>query len=209
VLPWHTRRVRVAELADALAAAASACDKIALDVVLLAQTEVGEVSEAAGGGSSTMPQKRNTTRAAIARACARGVHAAAGVLADGEYEHERAAGAWHAEWGALSDALALAGGAASAIHECLDGLEVHVDRMRENMTPALVAERVAFALAESLGREDAQRLAGDAFAGGDPRAALAAHFDAAELDALLDPTMYVGSADAFVDRALAFHRSSE
>jgi 3-carboxy-cis,cis-muconate cycloisomerase len=208
VLPWHTRRVRVAELADALAAAAAACDKIALDVVLLAQTEVGEVSEAAGGGSSTMPQKRNATRAAVARACARRVHAAAGVLTDGEYEHERAAGAWHAEWGALSDALALAGGAAAAVRECLDGLEVHVDRMRENMTPALVAERVAFALAESLGREDAHRCAGEAFASGDPRAALASHFDAVELDALLDPATYVGSADAFVDRALALHRSS-
>ena len=208
VLPWHTRRVRVAELADALAAAASACDKIGLDVVLLAQTEVGEVSEAAGGGSSTMPQKRNTTRAAIARACARGVHAAAGVLTDGEYEHERAAGAWHAEWGALSDALALAGGAAAAIHECLDGLEVHSDRMRENMTPALVAERVAFALAESLGREEAHRVAGEAFSSGDPRAGLASYLDAAELDALLDPTTYVGSADAFVDRALALHRGS-
>jgi 3-carboxy-cis,cis-muconate cycloisomerase len=206
VLPWHTRRVRVAELGDALAAVAAACDKIAIDVVLLGQTEIGEVSEAIGGASSTMPQKRNTTRAAIARACARGVHAAAGVLTAGEYEHERAAGAWHAEWGALSDALALAGGASAAMHECLDGLEVHVERMRANMSPGLVAERVAFALAEKFGREEAHSLVGDAFAGGDPRAALASHLDAAELDALLDPTTYLGSADAFVDRALALYR---
>ena len=169
VLPWHTRRVRVAELGAALGAAASACDKIGLDVALLAQTEVGEVSEAPGGGSSTLPQKRNTTRATIARACARGVHAACGLLTDGEYEHERAAGAWHAEWAALSDALALAGGAAAAIRECLDGLEVHADRMRANLSPALVAERVAFALAEKLGREEAHAVVGEAFAGGDPR----------------------------------------
>jgi 3-carboxy-cis,cis-muconate cycloisomerase len=206
VLPWHTRRVRVAELGDALAAVAAACDKAALDVVLLGQTEIGEVSEVAGGGSSTMPQKRNTTRATIARACARGVHAAAGVLTAGEYEHERAAGAWHAEWGALSDALALAGGAAAAIRECLDGLEVHADRMRANMSPGLVAERVAFALAEKLGREEAHALVSEAFAGGDPRAALASHLDAAALDGLLDPTTYLGSADAFVDRALALYR---
>ena len=206
VLPWHTRRVRVAELGAALAAAAQACDKVGLDVTLLAQTEVGEVSEAIGGGSSTLPQKRNATRAAIARACARGVHAQAAVLAAGEYEHERAAGAWHAEWGALSDALALAGGAAAAIRECLDGLEVHADRMRANMSPALVAERVAFALAETLGREEAHALAGEAFASGDPRAALAPHLDAARLDDLLDPTTYLGSAEAFVDRALALYR---
>jgi len=208
VLPWHARRVRVAELGAALAAAAQACDKIGLDVSLLAQTEVGEVSEARGGGSSTMPQKRNATRAAIARACARGVHAHAGVLAAGEHEHERAAGAWHAEWGALSDALALAGGAAAAIRECLDGLEVHAERMHANMSPALVAERVSFALAGTLGRERAHELVGEAFAGGDPRAALAAHLDAAQLDELLDPTTYLGSAKAFVDRALALYRST-
>jgi 3-carboxy-cis,cis-muconate cycloisomerase len=211
VLPWHTRRVRVAELGDALGAAAAACDKIGLDVALLAQTEVAEVSEAPGGGSSTLPQKRNAIRATIARACARGVHAAAGVLADGEYEHERAAGAWHAEWGALSDALALAGGAAASIRECLDGLEVHADRMRANLSPALVAERVAFTLAVKLGREEAHALVGEAFAGGDPREALAALLgpavDGAELDELLDPATYLGSAEAFVDRALALYRA--
>jgi len=142
-LPWHAHRGRVAELAGALAAVASASAKIALDVVLLAQTEVGEVSEAAGGGSSTMPQKRNPARAVLARACARGVHAQVPVLTDGEHELERAAGAWHAEWNALSEALALAGGAAAAIRDCLDGLEVHADRMRANLSDGLLAERDA------------------------------------------------------------------
>jgi 3-carboxy-cis,cis-muconate cycloisomerase len=111
--------------------------------VLLAQTEVGEVSEVEGGASSTMPHKRNPARAVLARACARGVHAQVPVLTDGEYELERAAGAWHAEWNALSESLALAGGAAAAIRDCLDGLEVHSDRMRANMTDELFAERDA------------------------------------------------------------------
>jgi len=142
-LPWHAHRGRVAELAGALGAVGSASAKIGLDVVLLAQTEVGEVSEAEGGGSSTMPQKRNPARAVLARACARGVHAQVPVLTDGEYELERAAGAWHAEWNALSESLALAGGAAAAIRDCLDGLEVHSDRMRANMTDELFAERDA------------------------------------------------------------------
>ena len=74
------------------------------------------------------------------------------------------------------------------------------------MSSGLVAERVAFALAAKLGREEAHALVGEAFAGGDPRAALASHFDSAELDELLDPTTYLGSADAFVDRALALYR---
>jgi len=142
-LPWHAHRGRIAELAGALGSIAAAAAKIGLDVVLLAQTEVGEVAEAEGGGSSTMPQKRNPARAVRARACARGVHAQVPVLTHGEHELERAAGAWQAEWNALSEALALAGGAAAAIRDCLDGLEVHVDRMRANMSDGLFAERDA------------------------------------------------------------------
>ena len=133
----------MAELAGALGAVASASAKIGLDIVLLAQTELGEVSEADGGRSSTMPQKRNPVRAVLARACARGVQAQIPLLTDGEHELERAAGAWQAEWNALSEALALAGGAAAAIRGCLDGLQVHADRMRANMGEGLLAERNA------------------------------------------------------------------
>jgi 3-carboxy-cis,cis-muconate cycloisomerase len=82
-------------------------------------------------------------RAVLARACARSVRAQVAVLAAGEHEHERAAGAWHAEWNALSEALALTGGATAAIRECLEGLDVHAERMRANMTPGLFAERDA------------------------------------------------------------------
>ena len=140
-VPWHALRGPVAGLGAALHGAASACAKIGLDVVLLAQTEVAEVAEAAGGASSTMPHKRNPANAVRARACARIVHANAGVLGGGEHEHERAAGAWQAEWTALSEALAHAGGAAAAACECLEGLEVFPDRMRGNMTPDLYSER--------------------------------------------------------------------
>jgi 3-carboxy-cis,cis-muconate cycloisomerase len=153
-LPWHTQRAPVRRLAGALAGTAAACAKIGLDVVLLAQTELGEVSEGSGGGSSTMPHKRNPVRAVLARACARGVRAQIAVLAAGEHELERAAGAWHAEWGALSEALALTGGASAAIRECLDELEVHPERMRGNMTPDLFAERDALLERGVLARSD-------------------------------------------------------
>jgi 3-carboxy-cis,cis-muconate cycloisomerase len=145
-LPWHAHRAPVAALGGALAGAAAAAAKIGLDVVLLAQTEVGEVAEAEGGGSSTMPQKRNPTRAVLARACAPGVRAQVAVLAAGEHEHERAAGAWHAEWGALTEALALTGGAAAAISDCLEGLQVDAARMRANMSSGVYAERDAFGI---------------------------------------------------------------
>jgi 3-carboxy-cis,cis-muconate cycloisomerase len=136
-LPWHADRRPVAELGAALAIAAGAVEKVALDIVLLAQTEVGEVAEASDGGrggSSAMPHKRNPIGAIRARAAARAVRAAAGVLLEAMAgEHERAAGAWHSEWRALSDALANTGGAAWSLHEALDGLTVDPDRMRANL----------------------------------------------------------------------------
>jgi 3-carboxy-cis,cis-muconate cycloisomerase len=174
-VPWHAQRAPVRRLAGALGGTAAACAKIGLDVVLLAQTELGEVSEASVGASSTMPHKRNPVRAVLARACARGVRAQLAVLAAGEHELERAAGAWHAEWGALSEALALTGGATTAIRECLDGLEVHPERMRANLTPELLAERDAFLERGVIDRADDD---------------------------------YLGSASAFVDRALARYRSA-
>jgi 3-carboxy-cis,cis-muconate cycloisomerase len=171
IIPWHTRRLPVAELGAALSVAAGFLGKIALDVVLLAQTEVGEVREAAAGGSSTMPHKRNPVGSTLARACALQAQAAAGVLmAALVQEHERAAGAWHAEWGALSDALALTGGAAAWMNQALEGLEVDAERMRANIREETLAEAARFGI---------------------------------EADT---PDEYLGSASAFVDRALAFYR---
>jgi 3-carboxy-cis,cis-muconate cycloisomerase len=138
-LPWHGARGRVAELGAALAVAAGAVEKIALDVVLLSQTEVAEVSEP-GGGSSAMPHKRNPASAVRARAAARSVRAAAGVMLEAMAgEHERAAGAWQSEWTALADALAGTGGAAWAVRESLEGLTVDPERMRANLRPELLA----------------------------------------------------------------------
>jgi 3-carboxy-cis,cis-muconate cycloisomerase len=145
-LTWHSDRVPVAKLGAALAIAAGACAKIALDVQLLAQTEVGEVREAGGGASSTMPHKRNPVASTLARACATGAEAAALVLIRGvgAQEHERAAGAWHAEWRAVSDALALAGSAAAWTRAALEGLEVDTERMRANIRAETLSEAERF-----------------------------------------------------------------
>ena len=132
-VPWHAHRRPLRAVAGALVDSAAAAAKIGGDVVLLAQDEIGEVAPRDGGRSSAMPHKRNPVDAVLARACARLVHANATVLYDGEYELDRAAGAWHAEWPALSAALAYAGGAAAAARACLENLDVRVDRMRENV----------------------------------------------------------------------------
>src|SRR3954447_3736623 len=145
-LPWHANRMLPATLGAALAIAAGALGKIALDVELLAQTEVGEVSSGSGE-SSSMPYKRNPVEAIRARVCARRVQAAAGLLIGGvpDNEHERAAGAWQAEWTPLSEALACTGGGAAAAREMLDGMQVHPERMRDNLGDSDPAPHVAAA----------------------------------------------------------------
>ena len=121
-VPWHTNRTRIAELGGALETASGVLAKIGLDIALLAQTEVGEVREWPGGGSSTLPQKRNPVRSTLARASAQLASGHASVLArSAVQEHERAAGAWQAEWTALSGALAFTGGAAWAIADAVGG----------------------------------------------------------------------------------------
>ena len=117
-----------------LGAAAGAIAKPAGDVVLLAQTEVGEVREAAPGRSSSMPHKRNPVAAVSARACARQAPGlVATLLAAMEQEHERAAGAWHAEWAPLRALLVATGSAAAWLRTCLEGLQVDAGRMAANV----------------------------------------------------------------------------
>jgi 3-carboxy-cis,cis-muconate cycloisomerase len=224
VVPWHTTRLRVAGLGGVLALAAGVAHKLALDVVLMAQTEVAEVAEpqdGGRGGSSTLPHKRNPVLSVVAAACARQVPPLAQTLgAAMSQEHERAAGAWHAEWETLSDALALTGGAVAAMREVTEGLQVYPDRMRENLDATeglLLAEKVTTVAAEKLGRLEAHELVQAAARrtadGGKPfREELLAEPDLREVlspeevDAALDPAGYLGSAEAFVQRALNFYR---
>jgi 3-carboxy-cis,cis-muconate cycloisomerase len=217
VLPWHTRRLRIGQLGAGLALAAGAVEKIALDVKLMAQTEVGELAESSAGGrggSSTLPHKRNPVGSALAIACAHGVRGAASeLIAVQAQEHERAGGAWQAEWDALSRALSLTGGAAAALREALDGLEVHPERMQANLelTGGLLMTE---AVAARLDRPDAKAVVGEvalaAAESGQPlREALVAdsriELSEDEVDSALDPARYLGSAGAFVDRALEAH----
>jgi 3-carboxy-cis,cis-muconate cycloisomerase len=211
VLPWHTNRQRFAALAAALQAAAGAAAKVGLDVVLLSQSEVGEVAERSGGSSSTMPQKRNPVSSTLAVACARLAHVHAQPLLGGlAHEHERAVGGWHAEWAALSGTLAYSGGAAAAAADALEKLQVDDERMRANLEASgglVLAERISFALTPRLGRSQAHLVVAEAARARSFREALRLDervaFQEEELDALLDPVGYLGSAEALVDRALA------
>jgi 3-carboxy-cis,cis-muconate cycloisomerase len=213
VAPWHTNRARIAELGSALTVTAGALAKIGLDVALLEQTEVAEVKEGAGGASSTMPQKQNPVGSALAVACARLASAHASVLTAAlAQEHERAVGAWHAEWPALSGALGYAGGAAAAAARELASLEVDAERMRANIDPSALAERVTFLLAEKIGLGGAREVVAEAAKQGrllpdalreDERVALSPE----ELAAAFEPATYLGSSGEFVDRVLEVYRA--
>lgn len=225
-LPWHTDRSSVAELGCALAVVSGAAAKAALDIELLAQTEVGEVAEAAGaarGGSSTLPQKQNPVAAVAVRACAHRAAGLASVLLFGmEQEHERAAGAWQAEWKTVTDLLRCASGAAGGIGTALRTLEVDATRMLQNLDltgGALMSERISLRLSPALGRAGAQeavRMAAlQAQAPGttmrqaiEALPEVAAELGAEELDELFDPSGYLGASGRFVDRAVELYRNA-
>ncbi|WP_319649219.1 lyase family protein [Streptomyces scabiei] len=219
-LPWHTVRTPVADLGGVLQLVTGSLGKFALDVQTLSRTEIGELSEPAGAGrgaSSAMPQKRNPALATLIVSAARQVPAHALVLAQCLLaEDERPAGAWHAEWQPLREALRLTGGAAHTAVELAEGLIMHPGRMRANLEltgGAIVSERLNVALAPVLGKVRAKKLltaaAAEAAATGRPlRSVLAAdpelsaRFSPDRIAGLLDPARYTGAAEALVDRAL-------
>ena len=231
VLPWHTDRSRILAVAAACAGASAALAKIARDVTLLAQSEVGEVREGGGpggerrGGSSAMPHKQNPVAAIAVLGCTRRVPGlVATLIAAGEQEHQRAAGAWHAEWETFADLLRVTGSAASWGADLTGGLVVDPARMRANLAASHglpLAERVSGLLAPALGRSAAHDLVARASADaaavggtlresllGEPELASRVHgagITGAQIDAALDPAGYLGSAAAFTDAALDAH----
>jgi 3-carboxy-cis,cis-muconate cycloisomerase len=216
LLPWHTLRTPVADLAGGLAFTAGALGKAAADVLTLARTEIGEVTEGTGGGSSAMPHKANPVRATlIAAAARRAPQLAATLYGCLAAEDERPAGAWHAEWEPLRDLLRLVGGAARDASELAGGLRVDTAAMREHLgltQGLIVSERLSAELAALLGRDRAKelltRLARRSHREGRELAGLLAEepeLKDTDLTGLTDPVRYTGSAGDLTDRALERH----
>ncbi len=220
-LPWHAHRDRPAEVATTCGLLAGSLGKIARDVVLLMQTEVSEVFEPAEegrGGSSALPHKRNPVASlAVSAAALRVPNLVATMLAAMAHDHERAAGAWHAEWETLPEIVVLTGGALALIADTIDGLQVDALRMRDSLdtTRGLVlAEAVTTALGERVGQQSARELIERAcrLASREGRllrdvladdAQVSQHLNAADLDRLFDPANYVGMTQQLIDRVLS------
>jgi 3-carboxy-cis,cis-muconate cycloisomerase len=219
--PWHTHRDRIAEAASVFAILAGTCGKIARDVSLMMQTDVGEAFEPSGegrGGSSTMPHKRNPVAAASALASSTmAPNLAATIFASQVQEHERSAGPWHAEWPTLPTLMLVTSGALAAAVDMAEGLEVDTARMRQNLDTThglIMAEAVAFALAEKIGKADAHHLIEAAskkavaenkhlreVLADDPK--VASKLDASRIARLFEPMAYQGASQALIDRLLA------
>nr|WP_237330890.1 3-carboxy-cis,cis-muconate cycloisomerase [Streptomyces sp. BA2] len=212
-LPWHTLRTPVADLAGVLAFSAGALGKAAVDILTLGRTELAEVTEGAGGGSSAMPHKANPVRSTLVAAAARRAPALAATLhASMAAEDERPAGAWHAEWEPLRDLLRTVGGASHHAAELAENLQVHPEAMREHLGLThglIVSERLTAELTPLLGRARAKELLTSAARrtrdeGRTLAEILAEEPGLADVDLaeLTDPAHYTGSAGTLTDRAL-------
>jgi 3-carboxy-cis,cis-muconate cycloisomerase len=135
---WHTQRRPVTRAGDTLVSATDACGRIARDVLELSRPEIGELSEARGGGSSSMPHKANPVLSVLVRRAALTTPQLAATLhlAAADQVDERADGAWHAEWDTLRLLARRTAVAASQTAELLQGLQVHPDRMAANLRAA-------------------------------------------------------------------------
>ena len=226
-VPWHSHRDRLAEVAASLGLLVGSLGKIARDISLMSQTEIDEVVEPFGpgrGGSSTMPHKRNPVGSAVILAAALRVPALVStVLTAMVQEHERGLGGWHAEWETLPEIFRLAAGALARTNEIVAGLEVHPGKMSQNLnvTRGLVlAEAVAFALRERLGKEKSHQIVEEAARravkdGRDFADVLlsspdvSSHISRAELSRLLDPANYLGSAEEMTEKVLSARISAK
>ena len=222
--PWHVARDGVVETVSLLALIAGTLAKIATDVMLMMQTEVGEAFEPfvkGRGSSSTMPQKRNPIACEFIVALGKVVRQQAGLMLDAmSADHERATGPWQLEWVAIPEAFIATGGALRQARFLVEGLIVDAGRMRRNLDLTgglIVAEAVMMALARHTGRGESHDIVYAAC-----RTALdkgstlleelarvpevTRHLDKKRLAELTDPVNYLGSAEAMVDRALGSKR---
>ncbi|WP_235940666.1 lyase family protein [Paramicrobacterium fandaimingii] len=209
VAPWHVTRWPVTELGDALVAALDAMGKLAGDITTLSRTEIAEVAEGSGGGSSAMPQKQNPTEAVLIRSAAlRAPNLSATLhLASAFAVDERPDGAWHAEWPTLRDLLRLALGASWHVSNLARHLRVDAERAAMNLARSgglVLSERLSLVLKPLIGADAVTAIVTAASAGDDLRSlvqdALTRHNIDRTVDDLLDPAAYTGIAAELVDR---------
>ena len=219
-IAWHAQRDRPVEVAAIYGLLAGTLGKIARDISLMSQTEIAELAEPftpGRGGSSTLPHKRNPIGCSVVLAAAIRIPGLVSTMLSAMVqEHERGLGGWQAEWETLPEICMLTSGALSQMIQILEGLEIHQDAMARNLDATqglLMAEAVAMALAKHIGKMPAHQVIERA----SHRALesrklfrevlvneqeISKYLSAREIDELLDPKNYTGSAQVMIDRVL-------
>jgi len=219
LLPWHTQRDAIGELAAWLAGISTTLGKVAQDLILLAQSEVGEAQESddpSRGGSSTMPQKRNPIRCELVVAAARQNASLLGsVHQAGLQEHERGTHGWQLEWLSLPQMVVLSAGALRAALKIVEEMRLDPDAMRRNLEASrgtTLAEGASLLLAKHLPREEAAAVVKNAVAEAlrSERHLIDVLEDFVDLDldwsSVRTEERYLGSTQAFIDRVLGAAR---
>ena len=227
-ITWHTARDRWSELVSFFAMTAATFAKIATEIANLMCSEIGEISEpfeTGRGASTTLPHKRNpiSCEPVIANAHRLRELASSQMIAMIQ-EHERGAlGQMHLEWMIIPDAFILFSGVLKHSRILLEGLWVDKENMRKNLNiqgGLIMSEAVMMGLAPKVGKRKAHQLvynaAGKANDDGITlREAILAnkeimqYISEAELNKLLDPGNYTGSAGAMVDKVLEKYKNSQ
>ena len=220
-ITWHVSRDSLAEAVLFTGLVTGSLAKIATDMTLMMATECAEAFEPyqhGRGASSTMPQKRNPISSELIVASAKVVRQQSALMLDASvHDFERATGPWHAEWVAIPQSFIATSGALAQSRLMLAGLTINAGRMAHNLGLTgglIVTEAVMMGLAPAMGRQKAHDIVYDACrevaVGGrtllqvlaaDP--AVSSHFNEAQLQDLLEPKNYLGSAGLMVDRAVA------
>ena len=221
VSTWHVARDGLAEAMNFLALVTGSLGKVAIDIMMMASTEFGELYEPfvkGRGASSTMPQKRNPISSELMLAAAKGVRQHAGLMLDAMVQDfERATGPWHAEWMAIPESFVLTAGSLHQAKFALGGLIVDEKKMAGNLDISrglIVAEAVMMGLAPDLGRQEAHDVVYDACRVANDKgmtladalsadARVSARIDRATIERLTSPKNYLGLAPEMVDRVLA------
>ncbi len=218
---WHVARDRVADFVTTVAMLAATVGRIGDEVRTLSRPEFDELEEGweyGRVGSSTMPHKRNPEECEQLVVLARLSRAAAGLALEGMIqEHERDSRGLRLEWAAVADVSHHTLAALCILRRLLDGLEVHEDLMAERARQAadsICSEALMLALARHMGKQSAHHLVYEVSQGAQDRGlplreALRQRPEVTEalgdgaIDDIFDPSRYLGSSGAMVDRVVA------
>jgi adenylosuccinate lyase len=223
---WHSSRDRSAEYASLMGLISGTLGKIGNEFYNLMRTEIDELEEPFTSGkigSTTMPHKRNPAALEGLASLTKPIRYNVALVQESMIvEHERDAMSWRGEWIAMPESCIYLAAQLASAKAILAGLIVKPANMLRNLNQLgglLLSERVMFVLAKPMGKQTAHEIVYELCMKSveedipfrevlmaDTR--VSAALSREELEALMDPATYLGSAPETVDRVLASAEAS-